>query len=318
MNTVAAPTGIAISLAAADDSIGAAPSSAPPVSLGPDLPLRALDVQLAYVRQDSRLADVKHGLAVIAAAVVLTACVREVAHEGATTPRPPTEPVIIRLRAEQATPPVELFVEDVWGAEGRCTASAADPGAPGTYSCTPVPFVVREGGSGGVGAAFLAPGHTVWVYSTVEFRGARAFDFEWNHGDFGLWAGPRPDGGTGASDDAGVDAGSAVNPDAGPRGLSKAVIASVIKLGHAYVKDCYELELKTTPDLNSAATARFFIATNGAVTGVAVELELGSPRFAQCLGKTIRALRYPSPQGGDTVSVVFPYVFRPMGSTDAG
>ncbi|MFZ5468447.1 MAG: TonB family protein [Myxococcota bacterium] len=102
-------------------------------------------------------------------------------------------------------------------------------------------------------------------------------------------------------------------------GLSKDVIAKVIKRHQNEIKFCYEQELQKTPDLSGKVAVMFTIDPTGAVAEANVsESSLGSANTESCMLGRIRRWKFPEPQGGGVVTVTFPWIFKPAGSDEGG
>ncbi|MBI3183829.1 MAG: TonB family protein [Myxococcales bacterium] len=101
-------------------------------------------------------------------------------------------------------------------------------------------------------------------------------------------------------------------------GLSKDVIAKVIKRHQNEIKFCYEQELQKVPDLAGKVAVVFTIDPAGAVSEANVsESSLGSANAENCMLSRIRRWKFPEPQGGGVVTVSFPWVFKSAGA-DSG
>ncbi|MHB8872679.1 MAG: TonB family protein [Myxococcaceae bacterium] len=100
-------------------------------------------------------------------------------------------------------------------------------------------------------------------------------------------------------------------------GLSKDVIAKVIKRHQNEIKFCYEQELQKTPDLSGKVAVLFTIDPTGTVNEANVsESSLGSNTAEQCMLARIRRWKFPEPQGGGVVTVTFPWIFKPAGGDE--
>ncbi len=102
-------------------------------------------------------------------------------------------------------------------------------------------------------------------------------------------------------------------------GLSKDVIAKVIKRHQNEIKFCFEQELQKNPDLSGKVAVAFTIDPAGAVADANVaESSLSNNNAENCMLARIRRWKFPEPQGGGVVSVTFPWIFKPAGSDEAG
>lgn len=100
-------------------------------------------------------------------------------------------------------------------------------------------------------------------------------------------------------------------------GLSKDVIAKVIKRHQNEIKFCYEQELQKTPDLSGKVAVLFTIDPTGSVSEANVsESSMGSANAENCMLARIRRWKFPEPQGGGVVTVTFPWIFKPTGSDE--
>ena len=100
-------------------------------------------------------------------------------------------------------------------------------------------------------------------------------------------------------------------------GLSKDVIAKVIKRHQNEIKFCYEQELQKSPDLSGKVSVMFTIDPAGAVNEANVsESSLSNNTAESCMLARIRRWKFPEPQGGGVVSVTFPWIFKPAGGDD--
>jgi TonB family protein len=101
-------------------------------------------------------------------------------------------------------------------------------------------------------------------------------------------------------------------------GLSKDVIARVIRQHQSEIKFCYEQELQKTADLAGKVAVMFTIDPAGAVADANVsESSLASPSAESCMLARIRRWKFPEPEGGGVVTVTFPWIFKPAGSDEA-
>lgn len=101
-------------------------------------------------------------------------------------------------------------------------------------------------------------------------------------------------------------------------GLSREVIAKVVKSHEREIKYCYEQELTDAPDLAGKVGATWVIGPDGSVTEASVnETTLASPRAEECILSRIRRWKFPEVPGGGIVNVTYPWVFKPAG-TDVG
>jgi len=98
-------------------------------------------------------------------------------------------------------------------------------------------------------------------------------------------------------------------------GLSKEVIAKVIRDHQREIKYCYETELNKIPDLAGKVAAMFVIGPDGSVQDANVaETTLNNSTAENCMMTRIKRWKFPEPQGGGIVSVTFPWIFKPAGN----
>lgn len=89
--------------------------------------------------------------------------------------------------------------------------------------------------------------------------------------------------------------------------LSPEVIRRVVLRHIAEVRGCYEHALATDPGLTARVVAHFTIGPDGRVTAATVD---GSSDAAltTCIASRVRAWVFPTPAGGGTVRVNYPFV----------
>jgi hypothetical protein len=97
-------------------------------------------------------------------------------------------------------------------------------------------------------------------------------------------------------------------------GLSREVINRVIQKHMNEIKYCYEKELTKDPGLYGKITVLFMIEGTGRVGEALVQqTTMSSEPVESCVVNHVRRWMFPSPQGGGTVQVTYPYVFKPSG-----
>ncbi|MBX7096326.1 MAG: TonB family protein [Myxococcaceae bacterium] len=102
-------------------------------------------------------------------------------------------------------------------------------------------------------------------------------------------------------------------------GLSKDQINKVIKRHQNEIKFCYEQELQKTPDLSGKVAVLFTIDPAGGVAEANVsESTMGNSTAENCMLARIRRWKFPEPEGGGTVTVTYPWVFKPAGGAEGG
>jgi hypothetical protein len=102
-------------------------------------------------------------------------------------------------------------------------------------------------------------------------------------------------------------------------GLSREVIAKVVKSHEREIKYCYEQELTDAPDLAGKVGATWVIGPDGSVTEARVnETTLNNRRAEECIVARIRRWKFPEVPGGGIVNVTYPWVFKPAGTGGEG
>jgi TonB family protein len=94
-------------------------------------------------------------------------------------------------------------------------------------------------------------------------------------------------------------------------GLSRDVINRIIQRHYNEVKYCYERELTKDPGLYGKVTVLFVIDGAGRVGDALVQQStMGSEPVESCIVSHVRRWAFPAPEGGSTVQVTYPYVFK--------
>lgn len=97
-------------------------------------------------------------------------------------------------------------------------------------------------------------------------------------------------------------------------GLSRDVINRVIQKHYNEIKYCYEKELTRDPALYGKVTVLFMIEGTGRVGDALVQqTTMSSEPVESCMVNHVRRWTFPAPQGGGTVQVTYPYVFKSSG-----
>lgn len=97
-------------------------------------------------------------------------------------------------------------------------------------------------------------------------------------------------------------------------GLSREVINRVIQKHYSEIKYCYEKELTRDPGLYGKVTVLFVIDGAGRVGDALVQqTTMASEPVESCIVSHVRRWAFPQPQGGGTVQVTYPYVFKSSG-----
>ena len=97
-------------------------------------------------------------------------------------------------------------------------------------------------------------------------------------------------------------------------GLSRDVINRVIQKHYNEIKYCYEKELTKDPSLYGKVAVLFLIDGTGGVGEALVQQStMSSEAVESCMLNRVRRWVFPAPQGGGTVQVTYPYVFKSSG-----
>ncbi|HOI08844.1 MAG TPA: TonB family protein [Myxococcota bacterium] len=77
------------------------------------------------------------------------------------------------------------------------------------------------------------------------------------------------------------------------------------------IRFCYQKEVQTNPDLAGQVKAEWVILPTGNVAQVRIsQSSLGSNAVESCVVSRIQTWRFPSPKGGGTVRVSYPFIFK--------
>ena len=97
-------------------------------------------------------------------------------------------------------------------------------------------------------------------------------------------------------------------------GLSRDVINRVIQKHYNEIKYCYEKELARDPALYGKVTMLFVIGGTGRVDDALVQqTTMANEAVEGCMVNHVKRWAFPQPQGGGTVQVTYPYVFKASG-----
>ncbi|HWV38393.1 MAG TPA: AgmX/PglI C-terminal domain-containing protein, partial [Vulgatibacter sp.] len=101
-------------------------------------------------------------------------------------------------------------------------------------------------------------------------------------------------------------------------GLSKEVIAEIIRRHWNEIKYCYERELQKDPNLQGKVEIAFTIDATGSVSEAAASQDTvgGNGAVGRCMVQRVRRWKFPEPKGGGQVMVTYPWVFRAAGAED--
>ena len=94
--------------------------------------------------------------------------------------------------------------------------------------------------------------------------------------------------------------------------LDRKVIKDVIREHHREVRACYEVEMVKQPDLAGQVLSQFTISAGGDVVAVVLrDSTLGNPTVEECVRRRLLSWKFPKPQGGGNVDVVYAFNFFP-------
>lgn len=95
--------------------------------------------------------------------------------------------------------------------------------------------------------------------------------------------------------------------------IDRAAVQRVILSHQGQIAACYERALLRDPGLAGRVVMAWSITPSGGVGNVSVgQSSLSNSAVTSCISAAIRGWRFPQPSGG-SVTVTFPYVFRPVG-----
>jgi hypothetical protein len=102
-------------------------------------------------------------------------------------------------------------------------------------------------------------------------------------------------------------------PPGSPDGrLEPDAIQAVVRADFDRMRECYEIALSKKPNLHGRVTSKFLINRNGAVARVADGgSDLPDHGVVQCVLREFGSLKFPHPEGGGGVVVVYPIMFNP-------
>lgn len=97
-------------------------------------------------------------------------------------------------------------------------------------------------------------------------------------------------------------------------GLDRDLIADVINRHMGQFRFCYEQGLQSTPGLAGRVAVRFTIGANGRVSTAGLDNStMNSDQVENCVVSRMRSLKFPLPEGGVSVKVSYPFMFRRTG-----
>lgn len=139
-------------------------------------------------------------------------------------------------------------------------------------------------------------------------------------GDLGSAAGEGRGGGLGEKTEkrvvAAVKASDFATDDTAGK-LSKESIAGVVRKKLTGIKFCYNQELAKNPNLQGKVVVKFNIVGEGD-EGVVKDIEItestiNNSSVEDCMRRNISRWKFPVPEGGGVVNIVYPFVFAPAG-----
>jgi len=92
--------------------------------------------------------------------------------------------------------------------------------------------------------------------------------------------------------------------------LPPELIQRIVRMNFGRMRLCYEAALRTNPRLAGHASVRFVIGPSGAVASSAPgPTDFAPPALQACLAAAFRGMSFPQPDGGGSVTVVYPIHF---------
>lgn len=92
--------------------------------------------------------------------------------------------------------------------------------------------------------------------------------------------------------------------------LPKEVIQRIVRQNYGRFRACYEIGLRTNPNLEGRVTARFVIGRDGAVSNVSSSGDLPDAAVKSCVASAFYGLSFPTPDNG-IVTVSYPIMLTP-------
>jgi len=92
--------------------------------------------------------------------------------------------------------------------------------------------------------------------------------------------------------------------------LPSDVIQRIVRQNFGRFRNCYEMGLRTNPNLEGRVTARFVIGSDGAVSNVSAGGDLPDAQVKSCVASAFYGLSFPTPEGG-IVTVSYPIMLTP-------
>lgn len=88
------------------------------------------------------------------------------------------------------------------------------------------------------------------------------------------------------------------------------VIQRIVRQNFGRFRSCYEVGLRTNPNLEGRVVARFVIGRDGAVSNVSASGDLPDSQVRSCVASAFYGLSFPTPEGG-IVTVSYPILLTP-------
>lgn len=93
--------------------------------------------------------------------------------------------------------------------------------------------------------------------------------------------------------------------------LDKETVRRYVQSKMNQIRWCYQQEVQRNPDLAGQVVYQWIITPTGKVIGVKVaSTSLNSSGVEECIASRIATWVFPSPRGGGTVKVTYPFIFR--------
>jgi hypothetical protein len=92
--------------------------------------------------------------------------------------------------------------------------------------------------------------------------------------------------------------------------LPQDVIQRIVRQNFGRFRQCYEMGLRSNPNLEGRVTARFVIGRDGAVSNVSAGGDLPDAQVKSCVASAFYGLSFPSPENG-IVTVSYPIMLTP-------
>jgi hypothetical protein len=92
--------------------------------------------------------------------------------------------------------------------------------------------------------------------------------------------------------------------------LPPEVIQRVVRQNYGRFRACYEVGLRSNPNLEGRVTARFVIGSDGSVSNVSAGGDLPDAGVKSCVASAFYGLSFPTPEGG-IVTVSYPIMLTP-------